>query len=83
MPLAQIVARNLRETRKHRHVSQEALAAKAALSVSYVSMLERGQRMPPLETLEVLAKALGVPPLEMLRSSASKTVPNAKPQRRA
>jgi transcriptional regulator with XRE-family HTH domain len=30
--------------------------------VSYVSMLERGKREPPLDTLEQLAKALGTYP---------------------
>ncbi len=33
------------------------------LSISYVSMLERGQRVPPLPTLEALAKAFGVSPV--------------------
>jgi transcriptional regulator with XRE-family HTH domain len=40
--------------------------------VSYVSMLERGLRVPPLETLEALAKALGVPPLDLLQKPAAK-----------
>ncbi len=43
--------------------AQQALAKKARLSVSYVSMLERGVRVPPLDTLEVIAKSLGVAPL--------------------
>jgi hypothetical protein len=29
-------------------------------------MLERGQRAPPLDTLESLAKALSVPPTSLL-----------------
>jgi len=36
------------------------------ISVSYVSMLERGQRSPPLETIEKMAKALGVPAASLL-----------------
>jgi transcriptional regulator with XRE-family HTH domain len=32
-------------------------------------MLERGARTPPLETLEVLAKALGVKPLNLLEKT--------------
>jgi len=31
-------------------------------------MLERGERTPPLETLEVLAKALGVSPVVLLQN---------------
>ena len=51
-------------------MSQQAVAKKARVSVSYVSMLERGERTPPLETLEVLAKALGVSPLYLLQEVA-------------
>jgi transcriptional regulator with XRE-family HTH domain len=63
MALADIVARNIRLVRVQQKLSQQALAKKARISVSYVSMLERGMRVPPLATLEVLAKALGVAPL--------------------
>jgi transcriptional regulator with XRE-family HTH domain len=64
--LAEKFASNLRNERRRRRLSQEALAGKARLSVSYISMLERGQRSPPLETLESLAKALSVPPIQLL-----------------
>jgi transcriptional regulator with XRE-family HTH domain len=64
--LADRFASNLRSERLRRRLSQEALAAKARLSVSYISMLERGQRSPPLETLESLAKALSVNPVALL-----------------
>jgi len=64
--LADKFADNLKAERTRRKLSQEALAHKAGLSVSYISMLERGQRTPPLETLEQLAKALSVNPLNLL-----------------
>ncbi|MGC2165859.1 MAG: helix-turn-helix transcriptional regulator [Gallionella sp.] len=64
--LADKFADNLKSERIRRKLSQEALAHKASLSVSYISMLERGQRTPPLETLEKLAKALSVNPLVLL-----------------
>jgi transcriptional regulator with XRE-family HTH domain len=64
--LADKFADNLKTERIRRKLSQEALAHKASLSVSYISMLERGQRTPPLETLELLAKALSVNPLNLL-----------------
>ena len=67
MTLGQLVSQNLRLARLQRKLSQETLAGKAGISVSYVSMLEREQRSPPLETLEALAKALGVPPLSLLQ----------------
>jgi transcriptional regulator with XRE-family HTH domain len=64
--LADKFAANLRSERLRKKLSQEALAAKANLSVSYISMLERGQRTPPLDTLEVLAKALSISPISLL-----------------
>jgi transcriptional regulator with XRE-family HTH domain len=64
--LGQIVAENLRAVRTSKKLSQETVAGKAGLSVSYISMLERGERTPPLDTLEALAKALSVPALELL-----------------
>jgi transcriptional regulator with XRE-family HTH domain len=59
-------AETLKSTRLARKFSQEALAAKAGISVSYVSMLERAQRSPPLDTLEALAGALHVKPASLL-----------------
>jgi transcriptional regulator with XRE-family HTH domain len=79
MSLANIVAQNLGALRQERNLSQQAVASKTKLSVSYISMLERGMRVPPLETLETLAKALGVPPLDLLQKSAVK---RSKPRAR-
>ena len=55
--LADKFATNLKSERLRRKLSQEALAAKAGLSVSYISMLERGQRTPPLDTLDRVNRA--------------------------
>ena len=59
-------SKNLHNRRVGRKLSQDALADKVGISVSYVSMLERGQRSPPLETVERMAKALGVTPANLL-----------------
>lgn len=72
MALAAIFAKNLQALRQRKHLTQEALAARAGISVAYVSMLERGQRTPPLETIDLLAKALKVPALDMLEKSTAK-----------
>lgn len=72
MPLIDTVARNLRHERTRQRLTQTDLAEKAGLSVSYVSMLERGLRNPPLETLDMLAKALRVDPLSLLERGARK-----------
>ncbi len=67
MGIVKNVARNLHDLRLKRKLSQQAVARKAGLSVSYISMLERGQRIPPLETLEVMAKVLRVDPVHLLQ----------------
>lgn len=51
----------IRFCRQQRQLSIPALAEKAGLSTSYVSLLERNERDPPLSTLERLSNALGVP----------------------
>ncbi|MFL5262139.1 MAG: helix-turn-helix domain-containing protein [Anaeromyxobacteraceae bacterium] len=66
MDLLTRFAANVRKLRAKKNLSQKALADKIGISVSYVSMLERGQRSPPLETIEKMAKALGVTPAALL-----------------
>ena len=66
MGLLDRFAANVHRLRSQRKLSQKALADKIGFSISYVSMLERGQRSPPLETIEKLAKALGVAPTALL-----------------
>jgi transcriptional regulator with XRE-family HTH domain len=65
--LAEVVSANITGLRRASEMSQEALARKASLSVSYVSMLERGQRSPPLHTLEMLAGIFKVTPTYLLQ----------------
>ena len=68
MSLNKIVAQNLYALRLKKKATQVEIAVAAGVSVSYISMLERGQRSPPLEMLEALAKALRVSPLELLQA---------------
>lgn len=68
--LAQQFAVNLKAARVASGRSQESLAQAAKLSVSYISMLEREQRTPPLDTLELLAVALKVSAVDLLQEAA-------------
>lgn len=43
------------------HQTHAQIAARAGISASYLSLIERGLRSPPVETLAALAAALGVP----------------------
>ncbi len=46
--------------------SQRTLAVRARISLSYVSLIERGRRIPPIHTLAVIAEALNVPVTALL-----------------
>lgn len=55
-----VVAMRLRQLRKQRGMSQEALAEKAGISRTYLARLETAKHDPTLTMLEKLAKALRV-----------------------
>lgn len=57
--------RQLRTGRYGPRLTQEDLADRAEISVSFLSMIERGERAPHLETLAKLAAALQVPITEL------------------
>ncbi len=56
------VGRRIRQLRVSRSVrmTQEDLSERARISVSFLSMIERGERSPHLETLAAIAEALEV-----------------------
>src|SRR5450759_4404402 len=57
----QPIARNLRRWRMTRELTLSALAAQAGVAKSTVSLIERGQGNPSIDTVWALASALGVP----------------------
>ncbi|MBX5481168.1 MAG: helix-turn-helix transcriptional regulator [Myxococcaceae bacterium] len=66
--------RDLR-TQKPEKWTQEDLAERAQISVSFLSMIERGERMPHVETLASLARALDVT-LSELFAGTDRDVPD-------
>lgn len=66
MDIRRQLARNLKRLRTERGWSQEELADQAGLHRTYVSGVERGVRNPTITIVAALAKALGVPPVELL-----------------
>jgi transcriptional regulator with XRE-family HTH domain len=60
------MAKRLKTLRRRRGLTQEALAAKAGLSRTYLARLETARQDPTLSTLVKLAKALGVPVTRLL-----------------
>lgn len=67
MKLRRIVARNLKRLRTNQGLSQEDLADRADLNRNYVGMIERCENAATVDTLEKLADALDVGPVEFLR----------------
>jgi len=58
--------RVIRRRREEAGLSQEALADAAHLHRTYISLLERGQRQPQLETIRALAQGLGTTMAELV-----------------
>jgi transcriptional regulator with XRE-family HTH domain len=55
------LGRSIKLCRTSLGLSQEELAKKIRVSVSYISLIEKNKRDPPISTIERLASALGVP----------------------
>ena len=51
---------NIRKYRLSKNLRQEDLAEKTNLSVTYIGMIERGEKTPSLETLITILNAVGV-----------------------
>lgn len=58
---AKAIGAVVRRLRKEAGLSQAELATTAGVCYAYVSMIERGERLPALDKLEALAKALRAP----------------------
>ncbi len=70
MAIQDDLARNLRNLRHEKNLSQEVLADAAGIDRTYISALERGLYSVSIATLDKLAKALGVEPADLLRPTA-------------
>ena len=67
MQEAQLFGRRLRELRKERGLTQEALAEAADVSGNYISDLELGLKVPSLTILVRLSHALDVAATELVK----------------
>jgi transcriptional regulator with XRE-family HTH domain len=66
-PSNKVVAAAVRRLRQRRGWSQEELGARAALHRTYIGAIERCEENVTLQTIDKLAKALGVLPVALFR----------------
>jgi len=67
MDIRKVLGRNIKEIRKSKGLSQEALAFEVELNRTYISGIERGLRNPTLSVLDRLSKVLSVHPRDLLK----------------
>jgi len=63
---ASVVAANVKRLRLQRNWSQEVCAEKCDLHRTYIGAVERGERNITLATLDTIASAFGVSPVDLL-----------------
>lgn len=61
-----VFGKRLKSLRKERKMTQEELADKLGLHNSYIGLLERGERIPSLLTLDKIARYFGVKPADLI-----------------
>lgn len=71
MGLASTFGKNVRDARRVKGLTLEALAHDVGLAYSYIGELERGCRNPTLKVVERVARALDRSPIDLLSDSPS------------
>jgi transcriptional regulator with XRE-family HTH domain len=69
--MLQQLGRRIRSLRDKCGLTQEEFAARCGISISFASLLERGERSPSYETLVHMATALEISLEELFRSAAA------------
>jgi transcriptional regulator with XRE-family HTH domain len=68
MNIDRIVIDNIKRIRKEKGISQETLADACHTATSYIGLMEIYRNVPKLATIERIADALGVPPLDLFKT---------------
>ena len=66
--MKRIVGQTLARLRRDAGITQEKLAEVAGLERGYISLIERGLRMPTVDTIFRLCRGLKTRPSEMIRA---------------
>jgi transcriptional regulator with XRE-family HTH domain len=66
MSLENTIAKNLRQLRKSKHMTQTEVAEKAKISTNHYAKIERGEVVATIATLERIIKSLGAKSSDVL-----------------
>lgn len=66
MDVARRFGENLRRCRRRADLSQEELGLRSSLHRTEIGLLERGARVPRIDTLVKISSALAIPPSELI-----------------
>lgn len=82
MDLERTVIDNIRRIRKEKGISQEKLAEICGTSASYIGLRETYKNIPKLSTIERIAEALNVNPVDLfLSDSPANQTPASVPEK--
>ncbi|MDR2096269.1 MAG: helix-turn-helix domain-containing protein [Treponema sp.] len=70
MYLERLVIDNIKRIRKEKGISQEKLAEACNTATSYIGLMEIYKNVPKLSTIERIANALDVDPLELFKDKS-------------
>jgi transcriptional regulator with XRE-family HTH domain len=73
--IEETIARNLRELRLLRGLTQEAVAGRANLQANYYSCVERGTKMLSIPALVKIARVLKIEPYLLLKPNGVRDEP--------
>jgi transcriptional regulator with XRE-family HTH domain len=73
-----VLAKNLKENRRKRGLTQEQLAEKTDVSSHYVAMVETRKTFPKPEMLERFAKTLGIEPHQLFTVESDPNEPDER-----
>jgi transcriptional regulator with XRE-family HTH domain len=71
MDIEQTIASNIKRIRSEKGLTQEMLAQRCGMQISYIGMIEIRKKNPKLCTVQRIAKGLGVHYLELLTPAAT------------
>ena len=74
MYLERLVIDNIKRIRREKGISQEKLAEACNTATSYIGLMETYKNVPKLSTIERIANALDIDPLELFKDNGKSSL---------